>query len=174
MGKGEAGVSVPATQHPLLTRPAPPLYSLPMLRKLTARQQRFVELYPLLLNATEAARQAGYAGESHTLEVAGFDNLRKPAIARAIQERIAATSLRTQITEDYVLAGLRDNAEHFRQRGDGAASTRALELLGKHLGMFVERSIAVSVDGGKAPPRYILALTGETPPTEEPPGAPES
>lgn len=57
---------------------------------LTARQRMFVELYlgECRFNATEAARAAGYKGNSITLSAVGYENLRKPQIAEAINRRI--------------------------------------------------------------------------------------
>ena len=45
---------------------------------LTAKQKLFAEAYVACLNATEAARRAGYKGSDNTLAVTGHDNLRKP------------------------------------------------------------------------------------------------
>lgn len=56
--------------------------------KLTDKQTAFVEWYCKLLNATEAARRAGYAGNSHTLEQVGHENLSKPEIRAEIDRRL--------------------------------------------------------------------------------------
>ncbi|MBI9090727.1 MAG: terminase small subunit [Desulfobacterium sp.] len=55
------------------------------LKKLTAKQQRFVDCYDG--NATEAARQAGYKGNDATLAVVGAENLRKPNVIAEIRSR---------------------------------------------------------------------------------------
>lgn len=54
---------------------------------LNERQQRFVLAYDG--NATEAARKAGYEGDSNTLGVTGFELLRNPNIKTAIDARMA-------------------------------------------------------------------------------------
>jgi len=56
-----------------------------MVKKLTVKQQRFVDCYDG--NATEAARQAGYKGNDVTLGQVGAENLKKPQIKEAIVAR---------------------------------------------------------------------------------------
>ncbi len=69
--------------------------------KLTPKQQRFVEEYLVDLNATQAAKRAGYS--PRTAHKIGTENLHKPVIAAAIAEARAVVSERTQITVDRVL-----------------------------------------------------------------------
>lgn len=59
-----------------------------MLEGLTEKQKRFVEAYcgEAQGNATEAARLAGYSGNTGTLASMGHENLQKPDISRAIDE----------------------------------------------------------------------------------------
>lgn len=51
---------------------------------LTDKQRRFVEEYLVDLNATQAAIRAGYSKK--TAGQIGDENLRKPEIAKAVQE----------------------------------------------------------------------------------------
>lgn len=54
--------------------------------KLTAKQERFVQEYLIDLNATQAAIRAGYSKKcAYSI---GPENLEKPEIKRAIEERI--------------------------------------------------------------------------------------
>lgn len=71
---------------------------------LTAKQQRFVDEYLVDLNATQAAIRAGYSEK--TAEVIGYENLRKPQIAIAIEQRMKDRERRTEITQDRVLREL--------------------------------------------------------------------
>ncbi len=68
---------------------------------LSPKQKRFVEEYLVDLNATQAAIRAGYSVRTAT--ETGYDNLRKPQIAEAIEERQRDRSVRTEITQDMVL-----------------------------------------------------------------------
>ena len=70
-------------------------------KKLTAKQKLFVEEYLIDLNASAAARRAGYAKKR--ADQIGFENLKKPEISRAIQIRMADREKRTEISQDRVL-----------------------------------------------------------------------
>ena len=72
--------------------------------KLTNKQRRFVEEYLFDLNATDAARRAGYSGR--TARQMGHENLTKPDIAAEIQEAMERRSERAEITADMVLREL--------------------------------------------------------------------
>lgn len=54
--------------------------------KLTDKQALFIKHYVATLNATEAARLAGYKGNDHTLQVIGSENLLKPVIREEIDK----------------------------------------------------------------------------------------
>ncbi|WP_082017872.1 terminase small subunit [Leisingera sp. ANG-Vp] len=71
---------------------------------LTAKQERFVAEYLIDLNATQAAIRAGYSAK--TAHSVGHENLRKPEIAKAIQEAQAKRSEKTGITQERVLQEL--------------------------------------------------------------------
>lgn len=68
------------------------------------KQAVFVREYLIDLNATAAAKRAGYSEK--TAHVIGQENLRKPAIKEAISEAMNARSKRTEITADRVLIEL--------------------------------------------------------------------
>lgn len=103
--------------------------------KLTPKQAAFIREYLVDLNATQAAIRAGYS--KRTAYRTGADNLKNPQIAAAVATAQAERAKRTELTQDYVLAGLRGIADDDGQ--PAAPRVRALELLGKHQGMFVER-----------------------------------
>lgn len=72
--------------------------------KLTPKQSRFVDEYLVDLCATKAAIRAGYS--RHTAGQIGEENLKKPGIAAAVQERMRSRANRTAITQDMVVAEL--------------------------------------------------------------------
>jgi phage terminase small subunit len=76
--------------------------------KLKGKQQLFVDEYLKDLNATQAAIRAGYS-ENSAAE-AGYENLIKPHIAKAIIEAKQARSERTQIDADWLLKRLAEEA----------------------------------------------------------------
>jgi phage terminase small subunit len=91
--------------------------------KLTNKQRAFIEHYLECWNATEAARKAGYQGNSNTLGTVGAENLLKPNIRRRIEERLKTAAM----SADEVLSRLSRQA-----RGD-MANFINLELRGGKL-----------------------------------------
>lgn len=75
-----------------------------MAKKLTPKQAAFVREYLVDLNASAAARRAGYSEK--TSGFIGHENLKKPKIAAMIHEALEARAERTEITADRVLEEL--------------------------------------------------------------------
>lgn len=71
---------------------------------LTPKQRAFVREYLVDLNATQAAIRAGYSEDSAAQT--GYENLRKPRVAAAIDAALAERVVRTRITSDNVLREL--------------------------------------------------------------------
>ena len=59
--------------------------------KLTDKQRRFIEEYCADCNATAAAKRAGYS--ERTAHQIGYENLKKPELKLAIEERLDELSL---------------------------------------------------------------------------------
>ena len=74
-----------------------------MEKKLTPKQQLFVSEFLKTGNATEAARKAGYKGNEETLRSIGKENLTKPPIKRAIDEKNQKRNERLELEEDFKL-----------------------------------------------------------------------
>ena len=127
-------------------------------KKLTPKQQRFVDEYLVDLNATQAAIRAGYSAK--TAGSIGQRLLTKVEIQAELAAAMAARGERTEITQDAVLKDLLEITERCMQRApvldmkgnqvrdeeglglwefDAKDALRALELLGKHLGMFSDK-----------------------------------
>ncbi len=152
-------------------------------KKLTDKQQAFVLEYMRDLNASAAARRAGYS--SKTAYSIGQENLTKPDIQAAIQKRREKIEQKTEITiervlREYARLGFNDPRKLFNDDGspkgiheldddtaaaiggldvleqyEGTGKDRvfvgyvkkykladkrgALDSIGKHLGMFIER-----------------------------------
>lgn len=75
---------------------------------MTPKQQRFVEEYLVDLNASAAARRAGYAAKRADQQA--LENMRKPEIASAIAAAQHQRSERTKIDADWVLRRLAEDA----------------------------------------------------------------
>ena len=147
--------------------------------KLTPKQQRFVQEYLIDLNAAASARRAGYSVRSADAAArTGSRLLRQEAVRTAIRRAMLERQKRTEITADYVLSNLMEIVERSMQRApvlsrrgeqlvdgedrhvwrfDGRTASRALELMGRHLGMFAEHArtpvsgdLSISWEGGQA------------------------
>lgn len=112
--------------------------------KLTDRQRLFVDEYMVDLNATQAVIRSGYKNANPNR--LATELLHHPLIKAAIDVEIEKKKERLVLSADYVINKLVDIAEH-TEKGNPQAALRALELLGKNLGLFKERTEISGPDG---------------------------
>lgn len=145
--------------------------------KLTDKQKEFVRQYLVDLNATQAAIRAGYSMKTAYRQ--GADLLQKTSIREAIEKAQAKRARRVEVTQDYVLSNLVEVVERTMQRApvldrkgeqvtdeegravwtfDAKSANRALELLGKHLGIFADKVKAEvsGPDGGPVASEIVV------------------
>lgn len=81
---------------------------------LTDKQRAFVNFYlgHAHFNATEAAKRSGYKGNRVTLASVGYENLRKPQIAKCIEAKLKELAM----GPDEVLAHLTETARNEASR----------------------------------------------------------
>lgn len=125
-------------------------------KKLTSKQKQFVDEYLVDLNATEAAKRAGYSAK--TASSIGSENLRKPEIEEEVHRRMQERGQRVEITQDLVVQHLYDLYQTcatkypnldmmgepvYSQDGkpvmkvvDATNARGALDMLMKHLGAY--------------------------------------
>ena len=121
---------------------------------MTPKQAAFVLEYLVDLNATQAAIRAGYREKA--AYATGWENLRKPEIQEAIAAAQAERAARTGVDQDFVISGLRREAGAGDVGEPNTARSRAMELLGKHMGMFVERAEVEMSEQGPREVRIVL------------------
>lgn len=152
--------------------------------KLTDRRKEFVRQYLVDLNATKAAIRAGYS--ERTAYSVGQRLLKNVEIQRAVAAAQAQRARRVEVTQDYVLSNLVEVVERTMQRApvldrkgeqvtdeegravwtfDAKNANRALELLGKHLGIFTDKVKAEvsGPDGGPVQSSMTLDISGMGP-----------
>lgn len=139
---------------------------------LTPRQARFVDEYLIDLNATQAAIRSGYSQK--TAEQIASRLLRNVKIAAKVATKQQERQQRVQTSQDYVLTNLTEVVERTMQRApvlefdrntkayvqatdadgkdiwtfDARNAVAALNLVGKHHGMFTEKLEVAGADGG--------------------------
>ncbi len=105
--------------------------------KLTPKQKAFIDEYLIDLNATQAAIRAGYSAK--TAESRGSQLLRNIKVAEAVAKGQQERSQRTLTDADWVITQLVGNHKLALQNDELGHSNKALELIGKHHGAFVDR-----------------------------------
>lgn len=125
------------------------------------RRETFAREYLKDLNGTRAAIAAGYSPA--TAAQAASRLLRHVKVREIIGEVQAELADAMTLDAAWVLEGLRENYERAmtaapvydregKETGEyvyqGMVANKALELIGKHLGMFVERHEVTGKDGG--------------------------
>lgn len=112
------------------------------LAKVTPKQNRFCQEYLVDLNATQAAIRSGYSQDSAAS--IGYENLRKPEIQKRLKELQIQQKDLTLVTPEYVITRLLrlvDTCMTSYTRWNPSAAVKALELLGKHQGMFLPAEV---------------------------------
>lgn len=133
------------------------------------RRARFAEEYVKDRNATQAAERVGFDPKSSYQQ--GYRLLRNVDVQRRIAELNAETAERNKVTQDEVISVLRENIERSLQRAavrdhegnetgewryEGSVVNKAAELLGKTIGIFVERRELTGKDGAPLMPLETL------------------
>ena len=146
------------------------------MQKLSPKQEQFAREYLLDLNATQAAIRAGYSPK--TAYSMGQRLLKNVEIQSAVQCAMDERSKRTEVDADYVLTNLLEIVERCMQRApvmhkgqqvvdeegnsvwcfDGKNAIRALELLGKHKGMWIEKQEVTGANGGPIDNQLTIRL----------------
>lgn len=124
---------------------------------LRAKQEQFCLEYMIDLNATQAAIRAGYSEK--TAKQIGTENLSKPAIRARIDEMQRERAEKNKLDAQWVLDKLTEVVSKSLQEKevekwdyaekkllgtgeyvyDSQGANKALELIGKHLGMFKDK-----------------------------------
>lgn len=110
-----------------------------MSQPLNPKQLKFVELYLAGNSAKQAYIGAGYAARGNAAETNAARLLRKAQVKAAIDLARTNAAEKHNLTAEWVLAGLKREAEREGEGSSHAARVKAYELIGKTFGMFVDR-----------------------------------
>lgn len=102
---------------------------------MTAKQEAFAIEYLKDKNATQAAIRAGYSAK--TAGAIAYELLEKPHIQEFLRQHQEEARKNATVTVDGIVDQLRDIASNVMAKDSDRI--RALELIGKYLGMFTER-----------------------------------
>ena len=119
--------------------------------RLSVKQTRFIREYIASGNGADAARRAGYAKASADVQAA--QNLVKPSIKSALALEMARHEFK--VTPLRVQQRLDEISHEAQSAGQFGPAVRAEELLGRSVGMFIDRSIQLS---GAMNDSHIAAL----------------
>jgi hypothetical protein len=123
-------------------------------RHLTIKQEKFIKAYARTGNGTQSARLAGYSDSSDgVLKQQAVENLRKPAVKQALKQELARVE--RDITPVRVQRRLDEISHASQDAGQFGPAVRAEELLGRSVGMWIDRSLQLT---GQLNDSHITAL----------------
>lgn len=140
--------------------------------RLTERQQRFVDEYLKDLNATQAYIRAGYKVSEKVASAAAIRMLGNVRVQEAIEARKQTRVERVELEQDWVVNELRKVAQKCLpvEDDDGKpianivnVGVKALELLGRHQGIFIDKREITGKDGKDLvpeAPKGVLVVPG--------------
>lgn len=114
--------------------------------KLSPKQKLFIEAYEVNgFNAADAIRKAGYA-TAHANKM-GSQVLNQKIVKEVIQLRQRQTADVSTVTPEFVVRKIMKTVEKAEADNNHNATLRGLELIARHLGMFIERTEISGRDG---------------------------
>jgi len=113
------------------------------MKKLSEKQKAFCREYLKDYNATQAYIRAGYTNSKHS-HIYAYKLLQSIYIQQKLQELTAKQAEKAEITVEWIIKELKQMYERCQTTlsapGAIAGATKQLELLGKHIGMWIDRS----------------------------------
>lgn len=115
-----------------------------VVKHLTPRQKAFCQEYVVDFNATQATIRAGYSPKNADKQ--GYLNLMNEGIRAYISDLTLSKQAKiVSVTPDYIVQKINEIIQ--KDDGKDADKLRGLELLARHLGMFIDRTEISGKDG---------------------------
>ncbi len=118
-----------------------------LLSELTPKQALFCREYMIDLNATQAAKRAGYKGNLKTLSVVGSENLGKPCIIGVMDLFFERQASDIEITAAVIEREYWKLYNVCLNKGDRTVARACLKDLGEHHAMFIK--VVASAEAGE-------------------------
>jgi phage terminase small subunit len=121
---------------------------------LSDKHKRFADEYLIDMNATAAYLRAGYTARGNSAEVNASRLLRNPKVQEYIESKQQKKAEKLDLTAEWVLNNYKQIVEKCMQaepvydkatkeiieyKFDSSGANKALEMIGKHLGMFKDK-----------------------------------
>lgn len=113
--------------------------------KISDKQRTFIREYCLDKNATQAAIRAGYSPK--TAQEQSSRLLSNVIIRQSVDDALAKLSEKCETDAAWVRRRLKEEADDHTESSTHAGRIRAVELIGKLNGQFVDRSVSLSLSG---------------------------
>lgn len=128
-------------------------------KKLVTQRARFVREYVKDYNGQAAAIRAGYSEQSARSQASRL--LDMPDVKAELEQVQKRVLERLEMDAASILKRLEELSDEARGREDFGPAIRAIELIGKHLGMFVDRREVTGKGGGPLEYRDVSGMTDE-------------
>lgn len=102
------------------------------------KRERFCREYVIDGNGAQAAIRAGYSAKTAVVQASQL--LRLLNVQRRVEELRQKVSDKLELTEEKILRDIEDIAEEARSDGQFSAALKGKELLGRHRGMWPQKS----------------------------------
>jgi phage terminase small subunit len=129
--------------------------------ELSARQAAFVREYCVDSNGTQAAIRAGYS--KRTAQEQASRLLSNAMVKGAVDAALSKLAAKTGADAEWVLRRLKEEAEDFSEGASAASRVRAIELVGRHLKMFTDKTEHTGADGNPVKVTQRLIVRFVTP-----------
>lgn len=115
--------------------------------ELKPKEERFCQEYVIDYNGTQAAIRARYKESDAANRATRL--LKKAEVSARIHELEKEIAQRLGLSQDYVMIQLVQRYDECRAQNDNKNALKALELIGKHLGMFEKTKPADGKDNDR-------------------------
>lgn len=117
-----------------------------MPKELNGKMKAFCDAYLKDFNATQAAITAGYTNNKHT-HIQAYKRLQSVTVQKYLSKQTQKQCKKAEISIEWIIQELKEIYRRCTEgRLEGKTAVRSLELMGKYLGMWIEKHQIVNDD----------------------------